>query len=29
MRELVGAKGIISLLQAAVPKKGPISDFNL
>jgi hypothetical protein len=27
MRELIGAKGTISLLKAAVPKKGPISDL--
>jgi hypothetical protein len=28
MRELIGAKGTISLLKAAVPKKGPVSDLN-
>jgi hypothetical protein len=28
MRELIGAKGTISLLKAAVPKKGPISDLQ-
>jgi hypothetical protein len=27
MRELIGAKGTISLLKAAVSKKGPISDL--
>jgi hypothetical protein len=27
MRELIGAKGTISLLKATVPKKGPISDL--
>jgi hypothetical protein len=32
MRELIGAKGTISLLKAAVPKKGPIKrplTFNV
>jgi hypothetical protein len=27
MKELIGAKGTISLLKAAVPKKGPKSDL--
>jgi hypothetical protein len=28
MRDLIGAKGTISLQKAAVPKKGPISDLK-